>query len=217
MLPSRGSLPCRTWRPRAAFPAFPRSRSSSDCCPLTRPMASKKVEKKEEEDAPKTVALDAGDLKLLQTYGVGPYTRAIKTLESGITEEMKKIVDLIGELPLPCPLPPPLCLLGRCRGGKSGLACLARPLTPPSPPPPYARSPVTRPCRREGERHWPGAALHVGPARGRGDDEVRGLPAGGAVHQDHQCWAGRRQVHGQCAPVRQVRGEAGGEGEPHGH
>jgi 26S proteasome regulatory subunit T1 len=48
------------------------------------------------DDAPKTVALDAGDLKLLQTYGIGPYTRAIKTLEGSITDEMKKIVDLIG-------------------------------------------------------------------------------------------------------------------------
>jgi hypothetical protein len=54
------------------------------------------------DDAPKTVALDAGDLKLLQTYGIGPYTRAIKTLEGSITEEMKKIVDLIGEARVPC-------------------------------------------------------------------------------------------------------------------
>ena len=52
----------------------------------------------EKDDAPKTVALDAGDLKLLQTYGIGPYTRAIKTLEGSITDEMKKIVDLIGAL-----------------------------------------------------------------------------------------------------------------------
>jgi hypothetical protein len=49
-----------------------------------------------EDDAPKTVALDEGDLKLLQTYGVGPYSKAIKGLETSITDEMKKIVDLIG-------------------------------------------------------------------------------------------------------------------------
>jgi hypothetical protein len=106
-------------------------------------MASKKVEKKEEEDAPKTVALDAGDLKLLQTYGVGPYTRAIKTLESGITEEMKKIVDLIGALPLRFPAPCPL--LGgacRCRGK---MACM---LVCPTHPP-HTHLPVPAPTR------WP--------------------------------------------------------------
>ena len=50
----------------------------------------------DKDEANKTVALDEGDLKLLQTYGVGPYTRAIKKLETSLTDEMKKIVDLIG-------------------------------------------------------------------------------------------------------------------------
>ncbi len=35
---------------------------------------AKKAAPEKEDDAPKTVALDAGDLKLLQTYGIGPYT-----------------------------------------------------------------------------------------------------------------------------------------------
>jgi 26S proteasome regulatory subunit T1 len=44
----------------------------------------------------KTQALDAGDIALLKTYGVGPYHGSIKRLEADIEAEMKKIQDLIG-------------------------------------------------------------------------------------------------------------------------
>jgi hypothetical protein len=105
------------------------------------------------DDAPKTVALDAGDLKLLQTYGIGPYTRAIKTLEGSITEEMKKIVDLIGARASP-----------RARGQT---ASAPRPSSHSRAA--HTQHPTPRAShllrRREGERHWPGAALHVGPAQ----------------------------------------------------
>ena len=85
-------------------------------------------ESKEGDDAPKTVALDAGDLKLLATYGVGPYTRAIKKLEGDINDEMKRIVELIGEWGF---LLPPFLSFFLCGGGSG--CCVPPP--PPSPPP----------------------------------------------------------------------------------
>jgi 26S proteasome regulatory subunit T1 len=50
-----------------------------------------------EEDAKtQQKALDAGDIALLKTYGMGPYTSSIKTLEKDILEHMKTVKDLIG-------------------------------------------------------------------------------------------------------------------------
>ena len=73
---------------------------------------------KEEEKEKQAVALDERDIQLLSRYvsasgqyllagpflyqkthrvqGVGPYTNAIKALETGIVEEMKKVNELIG-------------------------------------------------------------------------------------------------------------------------
>ena len=50
-------------------------------------------EKKDEKQA---VALDAGDIALLKSYGVGPYAASIKRLEGDIEGELKKISELIG-------------------------------------------------------------------------------------------------------------------------
>lgn len=47
-----------------------------------------------EETAPK--ALDEGDIQLLKSYGLGPYTTSIKQLEVDIVDEMKKVTKLIG-------------------------------------------------------------------------------------------------------------------------
>lgn len=49
-----------------------------------------------EKEEKKQPGLDEGDIKLLQTYGVGPYTKGIKKLEKDIEDEIKNINDLIG-------------------------------------------------------------------------------------------------------------------------
>mmetsp|Transcript_9151 Transcript_9151/g.16690 ORF Transcript_9151/g.16690 Transcript_9151/m.16690 type:complete len:437 (+) Transcript_9151:30-1340(+) len=49
----------------------------------------------EEEDVPVPV-LDEGDIALLKTYGVGPYTNKIKDTEKEIKEHQEKLKDLIG-------------------------------------------------------------------------------------------------------------------------
>mmetsp|Transcript_26417 Transcript_26417/g.82357 ORF Transcript_26417/g.82357 Transcript_26417/m.82357 type:complete len:439 (-) Transcript_26417:522-1838(-) len=46
-----------------------------------------------EVDAP---ALDAGDIALLKTYGLGPYTTAIKRMEKEIKEHQDKVKELVG-------------------------------------------------------------------------------------------------------------------------
>ena len=43
-------------------------------------------------------ALDAGDIALLKTYGVGPYTNQIKQVEADIQSHVKKVNELIGWL-----------------------------------------------------------------------------------------------------------------------
>jgi hypothetical protein len=50
----------------------------------------------EKKDEKKAVALDAGDIALLKSYGVGPYAASIKALESDIEGELKKIGELVG-------------------------------------------------------------------------------------------------------------------------
>jgi len=50
----------------------------------------------EEEGDKPTKALDEGDIALLKTYGVGPYTNAIKKVEEEISKSMDKVKELIG-------------------------------------------------------------------------------------------------------------------------
>ena len=47
--------------------------------------SNKKDYDKEDDDVP-APALDEGDIALLKTYGLGPYTTAIKDVEKDITE-----------------------------------------------------------------------------------------------------------------------------------
>ena len=49
----------------------------------------------EEEDAAPP-ALDEGDIALLKTYGMGPYTARIKDMEKEIELSKEKVKELIG-------------------------------------------------------------------------------------------------------------------------
>lgn len=51
---------------------------------------SNKKEYDEEEDESAPPALDEGDIALLKTYGLGPYTTSIKNIEKEITEAKVK-------------------------------------------------------------------------------------------------------------------------------
>lgn len=55
----------------------------------------KVVDDKKEDDEP-IQALDAGDIAVLKTYGVGPYDRAIKQAEKDIQECLKRVNELSG-------------------------------------------------------------------------------------------------------------------------
>ena len=50
----------------------------------------------EEDDEEATPALDAGDIALLKTYGLGPYTLAIKRVENEIKKHQDKVKELVG-------------------------------------------------------------------------------------------------------------------------
>lgn len=50
----------------------------------------------DEKDEPMAKALDEGDIALLKTYGVGPYTAAIKKTEEDIKRHQDKVKELIG-------------------------------------------------------------------------------------------------------------------------
>lgn len=50
----------------------------------------------EEEESKAAKALDAGDIQLLKSYGIGPYTVPIKKLEKDIVAELKRVKKLIG-------------------------------------------------------------------------------------------------------------------------
>lgn len=50
----------------------------------------------DEKDSKPIKALDEGDIALLKTYGVGPYTNAIKTVEEDIKKHQDKVKELIG-------------------------------------------------------------------------------------------------------------------------
>ena len=51
-------------------------------------------EEKEEEKEIK--ALDEGDIALLKTYGQGPYSKALKQVETDIAETIKRMNELAG-------------------------------------------------------------------------------------------------------------------------
>jgi 26S proteasome regulatory subunit T1 len=50
----------------------------------------------DEKDEKPIKALDEGDIALLKTYGIGPYTNAIKTVEEDIKKHQEKVKELIG-------------------------------------------------------------------------------------------------------------------------
>ncbi|CEJ01025.1 Putative 26S protease regulatory subunit 7 [Rhizopus microsporus] len=50
------------------------------------------------ENKEKIVALDEGDIKLLKTYGQGPYTKELKTLEQDLKDIQKRVNEHIGIL-----------------------------------------------------------------------------------------------------------------------
>ena len=50
----------------------------------------------EDDDSKPIIALDEGDIALLKTYGIGPYTIAIKDVEEDIKKNQEKIKELIG-------------------------------------------------------------------------------------------------------------------------
>ncbi len=52
------------------------------------------TEEKEEEKEIK--ALDEGDIALLKTYGQGPYSKALKQVETDISETIKRVNELAG-------------------------------------------------------------------------------------------------------------------------
>lgn len=57
-------------------------------------MPSVAAEMDEKEEQPK--ALDEGDIALLKTYGVGPYSKAIRNIEEEIKKIAKKVNDIAG-------------------------------------------------------------------------------------------------------------------------
>mmetsp|Transcript_16847 Transcript_16847/g.15199 ORF Transcript_16847/g.15199 Transcript_16847/m.15199 type:complete len:440 (+) Transcript_16847:38-1357(+) len=51
----------------------------------------------EDDDKDKPIKnLDEGDIALLKTYGIGPYTNAIKAIEEDIKKQQEKVKELIG-------------------------------------------------------------------------------------------------------------------------
>ncbi|ORZ03158.1 26S protease regulatory subunit 7 [Syncephalastrum racemosum] len=55
-----------------------------------------KYEPNEEKEEEKIVALDEGDIKLLKTYGQGPYAKELKLLEQDIKDIQKRVNEKIG-------------------------------------------------------------------------------------------------------------------------
>lgn len=67
---------------------------------------SNKKDYDDEEDEAPPAALDEGDIALLKTYGLGPYTTAIKNIEKEINESKVKgeltiiVQQIIAYIPL---------------------------------------------------------------------------------------------------------------------
>ncbi|CAN0043688.1 unnamed protein product, partial [Hapterophycus canaliculatus] len=60
---------------------------------------SNKKEYDEEDDEAPPAALDEGDIALLKTYGLGPYTTSIKNIEKEINEaKVRRLRDCLKEL-----------------------------------------------------------------------------------------------------------------------
>ena len=196
----------------------------------------------EKKDDKKTVALDAGDIALLKTYGIGPYHASIKALEGDIESEMKKIQELVGVKESETGLAPqaswdivsdkqmmneehPLRECGHGRERLCGTRRVRDPRARPANPlgPVHSRGPAAMPrscCgARPPCRQPPGLALMLRSPYPRSFAcLLSARPCrGGALHQDHQRWARGRQVHGQRAPVREVRRRARGQGQPDRH
>ena len=53
------------------------------------------VEDPEKDEKP-TKALDEDDIKILKTYGLGPYSHRIKDAEKGIKDVAKRVNDIAG-------------------------------------------------------------------------------------------------------------------------
>lgn len=58
---------------------------------------SNKKDYDDEEDEAPPAALDEGDIALLKTYGLGPYTTAIKNIEKEINESKvkRKLAEIV--------------------------------------------------------------------------------------------------------------------------
>jgi hypothetical protein len=77
-----------------ALPPF----SFSNCFSRPRPLAlavAVAVSQEEKEEAPPP-PLDEGDIALLKSYGLGPYSTKIKTIEEEIKKHQQTVKDLIG-------------------------------------------------------------------------------------------------------------------------
>jgi 26S proteasome regulatory subunit T1 len=59
-------------------------------------MANKQGTKKEDDNEPEAQALDEDDVKIMRTYGIGPYMQPIKKVEAEEKEYINKINKLIG-------------------------------------------------------------------------------------------------------------------------
>lgn len=58
------------------------------------PSAANDIE--DDKDAPQPKALDEGDIALLKTYGIGPYSKSIRAIEEEIKKIAKKVNDIAG-------------------------------------------------------------------------------------------------------------------------
>eukprot|EP00123_Amoebidium_parasiticum_P005469 comp16654_c0_seq1/m.14859 comp16654_c0_seq1/g.14859 ORF comp16654_c0_seq1/g.14859 comp16654_c0_seq1/m.14859 type:complete len:436 (-) comp16654_c0_seq1:143-1450(-) len=56
----------------------------------------RRVRDDDKEDEKPVKALDEGDIALLKAYGLGPYTKAIKTVEEDIQRDFKRVNELTG-------------------------------------------------------------------------------------------------------------------------
>uniref|UniRef100_A0A6T6AW85 AAA+ ATPase domain-containing protein n=1 Tax=Compsopogon caeruleus TaxID=31354 RepID=A0A6T6AW85_9RHOD len=70
--------------------------------------ANGKVPEESNEKKEEIVGLDEGDIALLKTYGLGPYSAAIKKLEEELKEKAKRIDELLGIRESDTGLAPPM-------------------------------------------------------------------------------------------------------------
>ena len=64
--------------------------------PAKKKRRKKKGAKGDDEEEPTSSALDEGDIALLKSYGLGPYTVTIKKVEKDIAELQKSVSELCG-------------------------------------------------------------------------------------------------------------------------